>query len=220
MSDPIDDLLERSAPVLVDRGSAHDAALAQMVADARDTVSPEHRPRRRRTALAAALAGALVVGGGGAAVAAGLVDWPSGFENPDNAFAFTLPSDRACEVRLVVEEPDVEAADGENRAQEEIDRWLNSVDLWAELDIPAAEAEVAQIIGDQKADSGMTIRLDSDGWLADVSLDGGEATPDDLYAFAVNRAIGAAMREQLATVGISENEWIFGTDGGVKCAAE
>lgn len=84
MSDPIDDLPERSTPALVDRASAREAALAQMVADARDTVRPPKRSRRRRSALAAALAGVLLVGGGGVAVAAGLVDWPAGFESPDS----------------------------------------------------------------------------------------------------------------------------------------
>lgn len=219
MSDPIDDLLDHSAPTLADRGSARDAALAQMVRDARDTVRPSIRPRRRHTALAAALAGVFLVGGGGVAVAAGLVDWPSGFESPDSSFAFTLPSGRACEVRLIVDEPNAEAANGENRAQEEIERWLTSVDLWDELDMTSAERDTARIIQEQEA-AEMTIRIGSDGWLTDASIDGGEATPDDLYAFAVNRAVGTSIRDHLTAAGLLESEWSFSTDGGVKCAAE
>jgi hypothetical protein len=41
MSDPMDVLLDRSAPHLADRGSGRDAALAQMVHDARDTARPQ-----------------------------------------------------------------------------------------------------------------------------------------------------------------------------------
>lgn len=219
MTDSLDDVLDCSAPSLADRGSARDAALRQMATDARDTVRPRRTVRRRRTAVTAALVGAFVVGSGGVAVAAGLVDWPTGFENPDSSFAFTVPSGRACEVRLVVTEPSAEAAGGENRAQEEIDRWLNSVDLWTELDMPAAEQESARIMQEQRSD-GMTIRIGTDGWLSDASLDGGDPDADDVYAFAVNRAVGAALRDHLTAVGIDENEWVFGADGGVKCAAE
>lgn len=97
MTDPIDELLDRSAPALADRGSARGAGLTQMVSDARDTARPRRRSRRRAGILAATLSGALLVGGGGVAVAAGLVEWPVGFEDPDSSFAFTLPSGRACE---------------------------------------------------------------------------------------------------------------------------
>ena len=219
MTDSLDDLLDRSAPALADRGSTRDTALAQMAADARDTVHPPNRPRRRHTAIAAALAATFLIGGGGVAVAAGLVDWPAGFEHPDSSFAFTLPSGRACEVRLIVEDPNAEAADGENRAQAEIERWLASIDLWDELDMHTAERDAARIVHEQQA-AGMVIRIGSDGWLTDAPVDGGEATPDDLYAFAVDRAVRDAMSDHLSTSGIRESEWSFSTDGGVKCAAE
>lgn len=219
MSDPIDDLLDRSAPALADRGSAREAGLTQMASDARDTVRPAKRTRRRTGILAVALSGALLVCGGGVAVAAGLVEWPAGFEDPDSSFAFTLPSGRACEVRLVVEDVEREPAEGESRAQEEVDRWLNSVDLQAVLDVDAAEHEAKAILASQNA-VGMTVVIGEDGWLTDASREDHEPTPDDVRAFAIDRAVGSAMREHLNSIGLPANEWTFGADGGVKCAAE
>ncbi|UNK69388.1 hypothetical protein [Microbacterium sp. H1-D42] len=61
MTDSLDDLLDRAAPMIADRGSARDAALAQMVSDARDTARPVNRPRRQ-VAVLSGLA-ALALGG-------------------------------------------------------------------------------------------------------------------------------------------------------------
>lgn len=218
--DPIDALLDASAPAVPDRGAGRDAALQQMARDARDTASPARPSRRRTGVIAAALSGALLLSGGGVAIAAGLVDWPTGFEDPDSSFVFALPSGRACEVRLVVAETDSEAAEGENRAQDELDRWLNEVDLESDLDLDAAELDATRIFAEQR-DIGQTILIDDDdGWLTEASLELREATPDDVYAFAVSRAVGYAMTDHLTSVGIPENEWSFSADGGVKCAAE
>ncbi len=218
-TDPIDELLDRSAPALADRGAGRDAALHQMARDARDTVRPTRRPRRRTGVIAAALSGALLLGGGGAAIAAGLVDWPAGFQDPDSSFAFSLPSGRACEVRLIVAELDPEAAEGENHAQQEVDRWLNEVDLQSELDLAAAELDAERIFAEQR-DAGQTILIDDEGWLTDAPVEQREATPDDEYAFMIDRAVRSALRDHLTGTGIPEQEWTFGADGGVKCAAE
>lgn len=219
MSDPIDDLLNRSAPVLVDRGRDQPAALRQMALDAKDTVCPTV-PRRRRTGLfAAALTGALIAGGGGVAVAAGLVDWPAGFEDPDSSFAFTLPSGRACEVRLVLADVDSNVPSGENRAQREIDDWLKGMNLEGELDLTAGELEARSILHEQGL-VGMTISLSADGWLQDAPLKGDAPTVDDAYALAVDRAVRNEISQHLSSAGIPANEWTFGVDGGIKCAAE
>src|SRR5687768_13667543 len=100
--DRFDELLAQSAPARPNRGGDLDGAWRLMVRDARDDVGLE-RPRRRMNAfVTAAAAIVLVIGGGGVAVAAGLVSWPVGFEDPDAALEFVLPSGRACEIRLVV----------------------------------------------------------------------------------------------------------------------
>lgn len=219
MSDPINELLCRSAPAIADRGAGANAALQQMARDARDSVRPARLSRRRTGVIAAVLSGALLLSGGGVAIAAGLVDWPAGFEDPDSSFAFTLPSGRACEVRLVVADVDSEAAEGENRAQQEVDRWLNEANLQSELDLEAADRDAAQIFAEQR-EAGQTILIDDQGGLTDAPLELREATPDDEYAFVVNRAVGSALRDHLTVVGIPEDEWTFTADGGVKCAAE
>jgi len=120
---------------------------------------------------------------------------------------------------MVVDELSTEAADGEQRAQEEVNRWLPDVNLWSELNLRAAEKEVEAALSGQRA-NGMTVLIDADGWLADASLATREPTADDMYAFAVNRAVSTAIRDRLTAVGIAENEWTFGVNGGVKCAAE
>ncbi|MFT4258631.1 hypothetical protein [Microbacterium sp.] len=122
----LDGLLNASAPNTrtIDR-----IEVRAMMADAREAARPARSPRRVGAGMAAGAALALVIGGGGVAVASGLVAWPSGFEDPDGFYAFTLPSGRACEVRLIVEDrtsaTDPSADDATTRAvQESVTTWL------------------------------------------------------------------------------------------------
>lgn len=228
--DLFDERLARSRPATASRGPHFDAAVRAMIEDADVTARPV-QPRRRVTAgITVAAALALVIGGGGVAVASGLVPWPSGFEDPDGSYAFTLPSGRACEVRLVigapepVEDPSAEvdrSADTEAQrdVQEEVARWLRAGALDEDLDLPAAQAEVAAVY-DEQADVGMTVLIGADGWLADAATATGRPDADDAYAFAIDRAVVAAMTTHLREQGFPENTWTFGSDGGVKCAAE
>ncbi|MFD5214720.1 hypothetical protein [Microbacterium sp. NPDC058345] len=102
MSDPLDDLLTRSAPPLADRGSGQDAMLRQMAKDARDTVRPRTAPKRRVALLSGVMA-ALVLGGAGAAMAAGVTfPWTQEQRDPYVAVEFTLPSGLACEQRISI----------------------------------------------------------------------------------------------------------------------
>lgn len=227
-TEQLDDLLDASAPV----ARVVDAVdIRAMMADAAEAARPVRSRRRVRTGIAAgATALALIIGGGGVAVASGLVSWPSGFEDPDGSYAFTLPSGRACEVRLVigasepVEDPTAEVdrsvdADRLRAVQDEVVRWLRDGALDRDLDLPAAEAEASAILDEQEA-VGMTILIGEDGWLTDAATAPGRPDADDARAFAVDRAVRAAMGVHLDEEGFSANSWTFSTDGGVKCETE
>lgn len=222
-SEQLDDLLDASAPssCVVDR-----ADIRAMMADAAAEVRGMRRPRRRlRAGIGAGAALALIVGGGGVAVASGLVSWPSGFEDPDGSYAFSLPSGRACEVRLIVEDQTSAAEpspdDAVTRAvQDAVATWLRDGALERDLDLAAADAESARILAEQEESYGMTVLIGADGWLTDAATTPGRPDADDARAFAVDRAVRAAMTEHLLQAGFPEYTWTFSTGGGVKCAAE
>ena len=231
-ADPFDEVLDRSAPRVAECGPELDELLVQMVQEAREiALQPHARRRRRNIGIAAALAGVLVVGGGGVAVASGLVAWPSGYETPDNQFAFTLPSGRACEVRLVIgsgiegaeksAKPEGEAPSAEvQRAQELTARWLHETDLLSTFDFAASQKAADEILDAQEV-TGSTVLIGDDGWLTDARVSAYRASnADDRYAFAADRALRAAMQEHLRSAGVPESAWTFGSAGGVKCAAE
>lgn len=226
-TEQLDDLLSASAPAarVIDR-----VDVRAMMADAAAEVRPVRSRRRVTAGIAVGAALALIIGGGGVAVASGLVSWPSGFEDPDGSYAFTLPSGRACEARLVIgasepiEDPTAEVersvdTETQRAVQEEVARWLRDGALDRDLDLPTAEAEALAIYEEQEA-VGMTILIGADGWLTDAAIAPGRPNADDARAFAVNRAVGAAMTDHLTRVGFPENTWTFSADGGVKCEAE
>ena len=147
MSDPMDVLLDRSAPHLADRGSGRDAALAQMVHDARDTARPQRRPRRRIALLSGALA-VVLMGGAGIATANSDWLWGQGLENPDRSYTYTSPTWGQCEIRYSgfdTHNPLIQA--DVNRV---IDEWFANTDVEAAAD-PYVAKHLAQIEADQKA---------------------------------------------------------------------
>src|SRR5690606_16666444 len=99
-SDPIDDLLDRSAPALADRGNARERGLAHMVRDARDAVLPPKRSRRRVMLLGGVLA-LLLAGGAGVATANSDWRWSPGLDNPDLALPPRRRRVRVAAVRIV-----------------------------------------------------------------------------------------------------------------------
>lgn len=221
-TEQLDDLLDASArpAAVIDL-----LTIRSMVADAAETVRPARARRRVRAGLAAGAALVLMIGGGGVAVASGLVSWPSGFENPDGSYAFTLPSGRACEVRLIVgdqtsaTEPSPD--DVTTRAvQDSVATWLRDGALERDLDLGAADAEAARILAEQEDSYGMTVLIGADGWLTDAAMTPGRPNADDARAFAVNRAVRAAMTDHLVSAGFPESTWTYSTEGGVKCEAE
>lgn len=210
MSDSLDDLLNRTSPALADRGSAGDAALVQMVQDARDTVRPPKRSRRRIGLLSGALA-LVLVGGGGVAVAAGLVSWPDRYKAAEHVAAFHLTSGRQCESRFVVADSET----GEplrTPVTDEMRRWLTQTNLFAALDLGAARARDEE----QAAQSpDQTLIIGPEGWLMDVPQPPETRSADDLEATLIDSALRDVVYRKLIDADIALNDWTI--LGGVKC---
>lgn len=222
--DRLHSLLDSSVPA----PRALDAAVIRhMMADAEGIARPGRTRRRGRIGLATAATLALVIGGGGMAVASGLVSWPSGFENPDAAFDFTLPSGRACEFRMLVTSSDAADTaadvspdrDRDEAIEAKLAEWLRDGDLRDRLDLTSARAVAENVFAEQRV-VGMTISIADDGWLVDTAADSDTVSPDDLEAFTIDRAVRAAVAEQLRAQGYQDGSWTVSTDGGVKCEAE
>ncbi|REJ04788.1 hypothetical protein DY023_12805 [Microbacterium bovistercoris] len=148
MSESLDDLLDRSAPAVSDRGPGRDAALAQMVRDARDTERP--RRGRRRVALLSGLATVLLVGTAGIATAASDWLWIRGLENPDRSYTYVSPTWGECEIRVShfdMTNPVVEAE--VNRI---VDEWFADTDVEAAA-APHVAKYLTQLESDQKSAS-------------------------------------------------------------------
>lgn len=207
--DLLDELLEQSAPRSATPTDELRSELALMASDARREVRPKRRPAVR-VAVAAGVALALVTGGG-VAVASGLISWEPEYDNPDNAFAFTLPSGRACETRLIVE-GGTGGPGPDQTEREEIDAelrsWLTQTDVWSVLDLPGARA-VDESLAAQYPNH--TVVIADEGWLTDIEQSPDTRSEDDVYAFVVDRALRDAVQTQMTAIldgRTGETEWI------------
>lgn len=136
MTDSLDDQLDRSAPMLADRGRGRDSALAQMTADAHDTVRPPKR--RRRASLITGIAAVALIGTAGVATANSDWVWIAGLENPNRSYTYTAPTWGQCEIRFSgydIADPFVEA--NVNRI---LDDWFAQTDVEAAADPFLAES--------------------------------------------------------------------------------
>lgn len=217
--DPLDDLLDRSAPRTVAPSSELRGDIALVASDARREVGLRRRPAVP-VAVAAGVAIALLTGSG-VAVASGLISWEPEYDNPDNAFTFTLPSGRACESRLIVEAgiggPGPDQSERE-RIDTELREWLTQVDVRSGLDLSAARA-VDERLAKEHPDH--TVVIADEGWLTDVQRSPDTRSDDDVYAFVVDRALRAALQARMAVIleqgNGADTEWSVG--GGIMCEA-
>lgn len=187
MTDPIDDLLDRSAPVLADRGSTRDAALRQMITDARDTARPPKRSRRRVALLSGALA-LVLVGGAGVATANSDWLWSPDLNNPDRSYTYSSPTWGQCEIRvsrLKMANPFAEA-----EVNSIIDDWFASTDVEA-----AAAPYVSQylaVLEEAQRDASEPL---TDPRLADLNA-----------VTAHEQALGEALHDELADHGFATGD--------------
>ncbi|MDY0909484.1 hypothetical protein [Microbacterium sp. CFBP9034] len=123
--DPLDDLLDRSAPAA---RAATESDLEAMIGAARREVPP--RRRRRIAALSGALA-IVLVGGAGVATATDGFRWIPWVQEPVGAVSFTMPNGLDCELRFSEYRggADPTYVAEVNRALEE---WYRTADVVAE----------------------------------------------------------------------------------------
>lgn len=177
--EPLDDLLDRSAPAT---RAATPADLAAMATLARREVGS--RRRRPRVALGVGIA-AVLVGGAGIAAANDLV-WSDWVKEPVGSYSFTLPSGATC----TSQHGDVEAADpAVAAAVEEFYRG----DVMARADVDAALAELRSEPWIAELEDGSTEVLEPGS---------PHFSYDDEYKFAVRNAVGAAVVAHLAERGM------------------
>ena len=126
-ADPLDDMLDRSAPAPV---AAEPVDIHAMIVAAR---AEPVRPRRaRRTAVLSGVLALFLIGGAGVAVASSDWLWGPGLEDPDRVYTYTSPTWGECELRF-------SAMDTHDPLK---DAQVNSiVDAWfATTDVEAAAA--------------------------------------------------------------------------------
>ncbi|WP_457101475.1 hypothetical protein [Microbacterium sp. P5_E9] len=201
--DRLDLLLERSAPEAVHVG---DDLVREMdhVAAATHTQVADEQPRIRRMPRLVAGVGlaVLLTGGAGAAVAAGGFEWLPWAEDPDVAYAFTLPSGRGCEARIVLEQT------------EDYGDWDVFVADIGQLTLD--DATVARRADEIRSDPRSIIQvLDANGQFVDLPA-GAEPTEDDWYAVAHYVALTEETTRLSAEAGI-DGWWT--SDAQLQCEA-
>lgn len=202
MSDPIDDLLDRSAPALSDRGAGRDAALQQMMKDAGDTVRPPRTSRRRIAATSGVLA-LLLTGGAGVAVANSDWLWISEVDS-HRSYSYVSPSWGQCELRFG------SYAATNPLDQAGVDRVIDAVFADPDLEekaAPLAARHLAEIESDQAADA----EADEDPRTADLNA---WVAHDQ----AVNDLVNDALGEH--GYGTGEGDAVTGASGQVHCEGE
>ena len=210
--DPLDVLLDGSAPA----GAPDDPALRRdlgvMASEARTASRSRRRPVRL---VATAGLATLLVSGAGAAVAGSVFDWEPWAQDPDLAYPFVLPSGRTCEARVSVY--DVVSIDENGSVQRDpaddsdFARHLRGVDVVGEADVRAEVAEV------RLRDTSVSyVAVTPEGHLEDVPATASGPTEDDVHAAAVSAAVRDALGEEAAAFGRGDR-WT--TDEAVLCEA-
>jgi hypothetical protein len=178
--DPLDAMLDNSAPKGVTLTPDLQRDLAVMNRAAGREKSPKQTALRGVPRLAVGIGFALALtGAAGAAAAAGLFYWEPWAENPDVTYAFTLPSGRECEARMLFHEG------GPN---ENWDGFVESMKT-AKADPAVVERWATEI-----RDEGSVIVINADGTLEDVPPGTEPQTEDGTYAAANWVAIKEAIR--------------------------
>lgn len=201
--DPLELLLERSAPATLRVGDELTRAMDHSASTARAQVTAERPRARRMPGLVAGVGLAvLLTGGAGAAVAAGGFEWLPWAQDPDAAYVFSLPSGRDCELRVVVEQT------------EDVGDWEAFVTNVGHLAVEDAAVErwVEQIDSDPQA----IIQVLGVGGQWENPKPGAEPSRDDLYATAHWVAMGEEVRQQADEAGVVFG---FGGDQQMQCGA-
>lgn len=125
-ADPLDQMLDRSAPARVDAGPADFHAM--IVAARTETLPPRRRHRRRTAALGGVLA-LFLVGGAGVAVASSDWLWNSGLADTNRVYTYTSPTWGECELRFSATDTHDVVTDA--RVNGIVDDWFATTDVEA-----------------------------------------------------------------------------------------
>jgi hypothetical protein len=191
-------MLSQSSPrtVMVTPGVQRDLEVMNRAA-AREvaTGTPSRWTARLVVGFGLALA---LTGTAGAATATGVFAWLPWAENPDMAYAFVLPSGRACEGRIALQH---EAASGD---------WDAFVESMGALQVDPTDIE--QIATDIRTEHSAVVVTD-DGTIEDRPPGSVPETDDSTYAAANMVAVKMAITRLSATTGAVVS------DLQVQCAA-
>lgn len=192
--DPLDALLERSAPTV---RSADPVDLQAMIASAAQEAKP---PRRRRIGIAAAILSLVLVGGAGIATASSPWLWGAGMES-NRSYTYTSPTWGQCELRqgnFVASNPFRQF-----ELDRVIDEWFAKADLSAEVE--PLMGKYLDVIEDAQAKEPQPI--------TDPRL------PDLNYWSAVDLAVSEALYVELGTRGFGQGS-VTNSSSQVHCEGE
>lgn len=211
-NDLLDELLNRSARPT---GGAEEVSPGLYLAMAREARTAARAPRRAvRVGVGVGLT-ALLVGGSGAAMASGIFQWSGWAADPDITYAFSLPSGRQCEERILINEAP-SAGDGIPTPSPQgaaLRKWAQAANFDALLNVPAelsaldpvdgltrAEKEAGTISPDPNGPSAVMIVLRDRGGLDVVPKTTAGPTTDDLYANAVDTGLSKLINAKAAAI--------------------
>lgn len=217
--DPLDELLDRSAPYAPEVVSESVTTVYQAMAqDARAQV---RRPRRRSHFAISAGLTVVLAGGVTAAAAAGLFSWSGWASDPDITYSFTLPSGRQCEERILVND-NATAGDGlrtPSAGGAALKDWADSADFDSLIDVRAEVAALDPADGlsialkksgaiqpDPAGPDAIMIVLREAGGIEVVPKTVPGPTSDDLYANAVDTALLRLLQQEAVKIGAS-SDW-------------
>lgn len=203
--DRLDLLLDRSRPsaLTIDKNLAR---TMNLVADVAYTRVAAERPRTRKTprlAVAVGLA-ALLTAGGGTAFAVGSFNWAPWAQDPDATYAFTLPSGRACEERVVFKQV---------KPIEDWDGFLTEVKK-----IVVDQKDVERWVAEIRSTPGTVQVLNAQGEVEDPS-DANPPDDDDWYLSAHYVAFTDTTVRLSEKLGVDVDSWTA-ENAGVLCEAE
>lgn len=187
-TDPLDEILDRSAPepVRADAADLRTMILSAQV-EAKESSPGRSVGRRRRAVVAGGVVALFLVGGAGVAVASSDWLWSEGLEDSDRVYTYTSPTWGECELRFSA--LDTHDIFTDEQVNEVIDRWFETTDV---------EAEAAPLVPKYLA----TVE-DADAADPEAVKDPRQA---DLNAWTAHeQAVGELLHEELAANGFDSN---------------
>lgn len=183
--DPIDELLDRSAPATTRRTPELREELTRMAVA---SGSERRRTRARRRILAGTgIATVALFGGAGAAAATGMIEWGPWAHDPDVVYEYTLPGGDACELRVAFDDGAAGTA---------------ARDIVAQLDLASAvdvDAEIARIRATRITAGDEFGNTWDSGYGTDSYL---YADPDEEYDVAVQQGVMEVVYSALDARGV------------------